>query len=120
LTQEGYDTQTIESMIDKLVSSGLVDDERFGRLFIESKLNQGWGMQRIAYALKSHDITLDDYPELFAAFSDEDDELDRARTALERYRGRSKDEYNGRYHFLVTKGFSASVIHQVMLEWRAG
>lgn len=118
LVKDGYSVDIAQAMVERLVQSGIVDDERFCRLYIQSKQNQGWGMRRITYQLSLLGIKADQFIELFDSFSDDTDELARATDALSRYRGRSKDAYAGRYRYLSSRGFKSSVITQVLRTWR--
>ena len=117
LLEAGFSAAITESTVARYVAAGLVDDERFCRLFIESKRGQSWGMQRIIRSLYSYGIQVTDYPEVLQAFSDEADELERAMAALNSYRGRAKDAYTGRFRYLVAKGFSPGVVRQALHDW---
>ena len=117
LGRDGFDGKTINGLVDRLVAAGLVDDERFCRLFIAGKRRLGWGMQRIGLALRALYIDIADYPELASEFTEDSDELSRARECLESYRGRAKDGYAGRYRYLAAKGYSGAIIRQAMVEW---
>lgn len=118
LLRDGFAEELARTQVERLVNAGVVDDERFCRLYIQGKRNQGWGMQRIIYELKKMGLEADDYPELFMGYTNESDELERAEQALTRYRGRSSNGYSGRYRYLITKGFSASIVRQAMNTWR--
>ncbi|MCL2136693.1 MAG: RecX family transcriptional regulator [Coriobacteriia bacterium] len=118
LLSAGFGQDIVRALVKRFVDAGIVDDGRFCRLYIVSKRNQGWGMYRITKALNQFGIDAHDYPDLIDEFTDEDDELERAVQALSRYRGRARDEYSGRYRYLVTKGFSAAVVREAMKEWR--
>jgi regulatory protein len=118
LHDAGFSTDIIQALVNRLQSTGLVDDQRFCHLYVESKRRQGWGMQRIHKALKVFGIELEDYADLSLEYSDEGDELQRASEALLRYRGRARDAYTARYRFLITKGFSPTIVYQTMNNWR--
>ena len=113
LQTDGFDFELAQGLVARLQESGLVDDERFCRLYVQGKRRQGWGMRRIVYELKSYTIDAESYPELFDGFTN-DDELERASEALQRYRGRSADPYAGRYRYLASKGFAPDIISQTL------
>jgi len=117
LHDAGFSAETVQELVDRLQLAGLVDDQRFCHLYVESKRRQGWGMQRIHKALRVFGIELEDYPDLSIEYSDEADELQRASEALLRYRGRARDAYTARYRFLITKGFSPTIVYQTMNSW---
>ena len=116
LLRDGFASDITDTIIERLVITGLVDDERFCRLYIQGKRRQGWGMRRIADQLKTLSVNIDDYPDLFTLY-DEGDELRRATIALAGYRGRAKDAYAGRYRYLAAKGYASDIIKQALRNW---
>ena len=118
LEEDGFDAGLAWSLVERLVDSGLVDDERFCRLYVQGKRRQGWGTRRIANQLRTYSIDINDYPALMAEHSPED-ELAHALDILERYRGRAKDAYAGRYRYLASKGFAPDIISQTLRHWLA-
>jgi len=117
LVADGFSAEEAEAEVDRLVSAGVVDDERFCRCYVEGKRNQGWGMRRIIRSLKEYAIDARDFPELFSEYSDDTDELERAEAALQLYHSRARDQYSARYRYLVTKGFSLDIVYKALAMW---
>jgi regulatory protein len=114
LTQAGFSEQVVEREVGLLVAAGLIDDERFTRLYIAGKSRSGWGRLRIEKELGRFGIDLkhcEGYPEEFFC---EEDEFERALHDLERFSSRAKDRYSAQYRFLAAKGFSAGTIRGVL------
>jgi regulatory protein len=120
LLGDGFPAEVVDLLVKRLVRVGLVDDERFCRLYIESKRKRGWGRHRIAMGLKALGVDVSDHPELAQGLIDLAGELGRALDALKRYRGRVRDGYAGRARYLAAKGFDASTIHQALRCWQEG
>ncbi|MDR2957122.1 MAG: recombination regulator RecX [Coriobacteriales bacterium] len=118
LLSAGIDVEVTEFIINRLVASGVVDDARFCRLYVESKLNQGWGVPRIIHSLAGFGIDAEDYQELLGEYLDASSELARAMDALTHYRGRARDGYTGRNRFLTARGFAPGIIYQALAVWR--
>jgi regulatory protein len=115
LMRAGFDEALTERVLDEARVSNLVDDARFIHLYIAGKKRSGWGRIRIERGLTRYGIELrshEGYPQAF--FTDED-EIDRARSCLERFHSRAKDQRVACYHHLMAKGFSAETTHKVLL-----
>lgn len=109
LSQKGYEETTIDSTIERATRCGLLDDERFARGYIKSKLSRGWGQRRIEQEFYRFGIDTDSiegYPDEF--FSD-DEQLERALIALRKHRSQSKNPRQAAYRYLVSKGYSSSI-----------
>ncbi len=114
LARVGFDSALIEHELARTQASGLVDNERFTRLFISGKKKCGWGQIRIENELKRFGIelhTLDGYPEEFFEY---EEELDRAESLLQNFRTTAKDKYAACYRKLQAKGFSSEIISKAM------
>jgi regulatory protein len=114
LGQLGFSEKVVEQEVSLLVSAGLVDDERFTRLYVSGKRRSGWGRIRIEKELGRFGIELkqcEGYPDEFFC---ETDELERAIDCLKRFHSRAKDRYGAQYRFLATKGFSSDVIRKAL------
>jgi SOS response regulatory protein OraA/RecX len=108
LRNAGFDEGLIDGELSRLLLAGLVDDERFTRLYIAGKKRSGWGRIRIERELGRFGIDLrerEGYPERFFC---EDDECERASACLARFclRSRAKDPQAAQYRFLLSRGFS--------------
>ena len=52
LKRKEYSKAVITAAIERLIGYGYIDDEAFAKVFVQSRVNQGWGRRRIAFALK--------------------------------------------------------------------
>ena len=104
--------ETLESVLDLLVAKKFLSDERYA----ESRarvLARKYGTARIRQDLKSKGVDEELIERLAAA-----DEMARARAILaRRYRSRpaTRQERARRARFLQGRGFSAEVIHRLVL-----
>jgi len=109
LRDDGYSQATSQTVTERMIELGLVDDARFARMWARSRALSGMGRQRITRELASKGVS----PELVAdALSEalEDEELDRALGSL-RSRPVPTDR-KGRDRLirrLVTRGYSIGV-----------
>jgi regulatory protein len=116
LRQAGFPEQIARAEVARAVRAGLVDDERFCRLYVSGKAHLGWGRNRITREIRRYGIDLsqkEGYPE---AFFSEEDELERARLCLRSFHTRSKNPQAACLRRLVNKGFSLSIARQALSE----
>ncbi|MCL1846809.1 MAG: RecX family transcriptional regulator [Coriobacteriia bacterium] len=114
LQRKGFEQTVVAHEVDSAIAIGLVDDERFTRLFIQGKKNRNWGQRRIESELRRFGIELrlcDGYPERFFT---EEDELKRASECLNRFHTNAKDPWAASYRYLVSKGYEAQVAQRVL------
>ncbi len=108
LEGKAFDREEIEPVIEELVATGALDDERFARLFSEDKRElQGWGPERIAAGLAERGIE----QALIDAYSSVEDyggQIERARDLLQE-RGMTLDDERARGRalgLLTRRGYS--------------
>lgn len=114
LNKAGFTDTVVEVEVNAALSMGLVDDERFVRLYVEGKKKSGWGRNRIEAGIKRYGIELkhcEGYPE---SFFTEEDELRRAQESLRRFRSVAKDQWGAQYRRLVSRGFTAETALKVL------
>lgn len=114
LKRAGFSDNVVNHELEAACKTGLVDDERFTRLYIEGKKNHGWGKNRIEAGLRGFGIDLrlyEGYPERFFT---EADELKRARTSLGSFHTTSKDPRGAQYRRLISKGFSHGIAQSAL------
>ena len=121
LERDGFDAGEVQEAIERAKGYGFIDDGRFGRLLIESRLRQGWGSIGIERDLRSNGID----PATFPGWPDEYDvtyeaELERALSLLDRKPPRSKNLREGSYRKAVQKGFPPSVASTAARLWSEG
>ena len=114
LLKKGFDPAVVEREVASAVAAGLIDDERFMRLYIQGKKNRYWGQRRIESELRRFGIDLklhEGYPERFFT---EEDELTRAQACLARFHTNAKDPWVASYRHLVSKGFELQVAQRTL------
>lgn len=121
LERDGFDAGEVQEAIERAKGYGFIDDGRFGRLLIESRLRQGWGSIGIERDLRENGID----PAAFPGWPDEYDvtyeaELERALSLLDRKPPRSKNLREGAYRKAVQKGFPSSVASTAARLWSEG
>jgi regulatory protein len=125
LRDKGHDETAVQVVIDKLSGEGLVDDQAFAAAFVADKRRlAGWGAGRIARELERLGVA----PGLVQAALPQtddaaDDELARARAALERRgpAGAPLERSRKRaYEYLLRRGYATTVAYRAVREWSAG
>jgi len=109
LLEKGYSQDATSSAVERALSCGLLDDQRFAKDLIKDRLAAGWGRRRIESDLYRFGINkgeVEGYPEAF--FSD-DEQLEQALLILKCHRTRSKNPRQAAYQYLVSKGYSSNV-----------
>jgi regulatory protein len=123
LAQKNFSEEVIESALMRALSCGLVDDARFAEVLVRSRMNAGKGKSGIARELESHNIdsllierllndsSFDGHP------SEEESEIERALSFLERKPPTAKNKREAAYRKLLQKGYSASVSSSAARQW---
>lgn len=89
LLRSGYRPNTVEMVLYKLESNGLLDDADFARQWVESRSNRKLGRSRIAQELRRKGVSADEAEEALQAISDED-QLSGAIALVEKALARPK------------------------------
>lgn len=103
LTRDGYPTELANAITDRFIELGLVDDERYARLYARTRAAAGYGVQRILRELRMHGI--DEEIANASVIDPERDPLDAARRVL---KGRIPSDGAERQRMvrkLVARGF---------------
>jgi len=106
LQKAGFADDIVEREVKDAISAGLIDDERFAVLYMQSKKRGGWGRNHIEAKLRFFGIDIksfEGYPERF--FSDEE-EAKLAQEYLKRFHTSSKDPRAACFRRLTSRGFS--------------
>jgi len=109
LLLDGYSHSVIDEVLTRACDAGLVDDMRYARVYIRSKLAQGWGSARIVRELSIRGISADDVEGWPEDFLDGQTEFDRALEVARTKRATGKDPVAKIARFLCGRGFSQSV-----------
>lgn len=109
LLLDGYEPEVVRPLVARAVEAGVIDDERFARVFVRTKIAAGWGQGKIVRELSRKGIEaerLDGWPH---EFFEADDEAERAYGLVSRRRLTGKNDYGKLMRFLLSRGFSTGV-----------
>ena len=120
LTRAGYSSGPIDEAVDRAKEYGLIDDERYARIYIESKTRSGKGIDGIIRDLQRMDIFVYDFEddrleELVEV--DGDQQIKTAMRLLDRKPPRSKNLFQGAYSKLMRNGYSPNIAYAASRRW---
>lgn len=116
LRRDGFSAGVARECVDRAVSSGLINDNRFADVFVRSKVAAGWGERRIESELSRRGVDASGLPGWPYEYLDPDDEHARA---LEVARGKSvhgKNKVQKLARFLAGRGYAPGLSLQVARE----
>lgn len=117
----GLSSEDSELVITKLIEEKYIDDERFARAYVKDKFRfNHWGKQKIAFMLRSKNISSEIMELAFEEIEDESysDELRKLLTDKEKSI-KSKDQYDKRnklMRFAMGRGFESGQIYTALKE----
>jgi len=121
LEKRGYDSTCINEVISRLNKINLLDDNRFARFWIRSRLRFGRSPKQLLSSLCSRGINHDDAESALKSVLDEETELHLLESFVKKHilkagRKKNKNEEDSRsLRFLLkNEGFSAQVIQQFL------
>jgi regulatory protein len=116
LRARGVGSDEVEEVVDRLVSSGVLDDARYARQYAEDKRQlKQWGSERIRAALLDRGVASNDVDEALADLGPEQ-ELELAERLL-RERGAelsSALERQRALALLVRRGYDSEVAYEAI------
>ena len=116
LRARGVESDEVEVVVDRLVSSGVLDDARYARQYAEDKRQlKQWGSERIRAALLDRGVAAEDVEEALAELGPEQ-ELELAEQLL-RERGAelaSALERQRALGMLVRRGYDSEVAYEAI------
>lgn len=118
MESEGYPSDSIEYALERAMTIGALDDERYCNMLVRSTLNQGKGVQKCLKEIESLNIDpmqLESYIEYLN--NDDFSEIDRALDFLERHPTKAKDIRGSAFRKLVSKGFSFEIASKASEEY---
>lgn len=121
LHRKGFDDAIIEQAIAALVESGLIDDEVFARLWVESRIKRPLGMHRLASELSAKGIHKQIIEQVLAEYNNprQEEQLIRQMVALKmkKLKGVDKKKIKERlWGFFLRRGFSRDIVFDVLHE----
>ena len=120
LRMRSFETGDIRRAVAECLRLNYLNDERTAQGFIRQRARQGYGVKRIQYEMNKKGLRGEHFEDMLARSISEADELAGARRVLEKKRKRFEreaDPFKRRgklYRFLYARGFSESVITQVL------
>jgi len=122
LRARGVGTDDVEEVVDRLVSTGVLDDARYARRYAEDKRElKSWGSERIRAALRDRGVADEDVEEALADCGTEQ-ELERAVGIL-RQRGETLADVLERQRALgalIRRGYDSEVAYEAIRRARHG
>ncbi len=121
LRLNGFDSATVDQTILELTNSGLVDDEAFARLWVESRIKKPLGVHRLVTELEIKGINKRIIAEVLSEYTSPQHEEATIRQMLElklkKLKGLHKEKIRERlWGFFLRKGFSKEVVFDVLNE----
>jgi regulatory protein len=122
LRARGVGPEEVDEVVDRLVSTGVLDDGRYARRYAEDKRQlKRWGCDRIRGALLDRGISIEDVEE---ALGEADAELELKRAIdLVRDRGPTPQDALERQRalgMLIRRGYDSEVAYEAIRRARRG
>jgi len=114
LLRAGISEDVANREVENAIVTGLVDDERFAQMYIESKKRGGWGKNHIEAKLRFFGIEIRGYEGYPERFFNENEELCRAEEYLKRFHTTSKDPRTACFRRLTSRGYSLETAQTVL------
>jgi regulatory protein len=120
LGRDGWPASIVVRVVDRLETAGLIDDERFARLWVEERMRlRPSGPRLLRTALFRKGIAPFIVDTVLQEYGRPEDETARAHALLERRRSRYAPlerhvAYRRMADFLARRGFDSDVIHSVV------
>lgn len=119
LKKKGYAGAAIDEVVGSLKSQGLLDDEKFAKLFSQSRIyTRPTGKKVLAQELKKKGLSEQIVSETLANLKDFDESvsaLELAEKRFSRVTGLSAEKKKSRiYGFLKRRGFRDDVVYEVI------
>ena len=113
LKKRGFEKADIEAVIEQLCEAGLLDDRRFARLWLESRINsRRTSPWRLLVGLCNRGIDRDDAEAALREVLDEEAELRLLQRYAEKLQSQNKLQQSLHYR-LKSEGFSSRAIRQL-------
>ena len=123
LKQRGFSTGAIKAAVAECERLNYIDDERTTRIYIGQLVRRGFGFRRIALELQKKGLRGSNVEDILRQQQIEIDEREIARRVLQKKMKsfeREADPQKRRdklYHFLDYRGFSRSIISELLREY---
>jgi regulatory protein len=112
LVKRGYEAACVSAVLSRLIELELVDDGRFARLWLESRLRLARSPRRLLSALAGRGISHEAAEDALKTVFDEETELALLSRFVKKYS--RKMEGRSLKYLLKSEGFSPQVIQQYL------
>ncbi|MCL2442683.1 MAG: recombination regulator RecX [Treponema sp.] len=123
LEKRGFDSACINEVISRLNKINLLDDNRFARFWIRSRLRFGRSPRQLLSSLCSRGINHDDAESALKSILDEETELSLLESFItkhvlktDRKKNKNKEDSRSIKYLLRNEGFSTQIIQQYLDE----
>ena len=119
LEKKGYDKATVDEVIGKLCSLQLLDDSRFARLWLSSRLHLASSPRRLLVSLRNRGLDRDDAEGALKNALDDETEYALLLRFVKKHKRKFAKQEDSDYslkHFLKNEGFSRDVIQRYLEE----
>lgn len=122
LRKRGFDRQTAEAVVSKCERMRFIDDRETGRAYLKELVRKGRGPRRIRMEMSRKGLDDPVIDELMENMGVEKKERQFCRMEMEKKLGAVSAEKDSRkkkarvYRFLVSRGFSSSVVCELLGE----
>lgn len=117
LEKYGFDEEEIEDAVETALRVGLINEERFTRMFIQGKTHSGWGKRKIVSRLHAAGIGQETIELCSDEFASKEDEYQSALRELSKRSSRSSNPYASYMRRLVGKGYSQDIASRAVKEY---
>jgi regulatory protein len=116
LERRGFDSACINEVISKLTELKLLDDNRFARLWLESRLRLPRSPRRLLSSLCARGIDHDDAQTALKNILDEETEMSLLARFAKKYSRKTDGDSRSLKYLLKNEGFSSLAIKQFLGE----
>jgi len=119
LKRKGFEETNIAQALRDLKHVGLINDELFARLWVDSRAKKPYGLQRLSFELKTKGIdrtTIKEIGEEFARSHDESKTVEALiQQQMKKYKNLEPKKAKARlWRFLAARGFSPDTISEAL------
>lgn len=121
LTEKGFDSDSISSVIDFLKEYNFINDENYAKMYIKDKLSSQ-GMQKIKYSLLRKGVSPEIIDDLISDMDDNKEMETASELAKKKYNSLTRTEkdryklWNKLLRYLVGRGYDYSMAKDVVKE----
>ena len=113
LKDDGFSVQVCETAVDRACECHLIDDARYGEVYVRGKVYAGWGRERIQRELSRKGIDAESIPGWPDEFFSDEQDFERALAIASRKHLTGKNDFQKIMRLLASKGYSPSIAYRV-------